>query len=184
MMRIDIRPLDKTELHRFQFFPFATMETHRRRYDLQASGKLVFLVAWWDDVPVGQVLLNWIGGDASAVPPQIRALPEVSSLFVTQAYRRMGVATQLLDVAEHMTYAHNYDQIGLCVAETNKGAQRLYARRGYRDCGWPSYLARGSYVDSSGNKKKWEERRLYLVKSLQETGVANEYEEAKKNAAD
>jgi GNAT superfamily N-acetyltransferase len=184
MMRIDIRPLIKTELHRFQFFPFAKMETHRRRYDLQEVGKLVFLVAWWDDLPVGQVLLNWIGGDSSAVPPQIRALPEVSSLFVTQAYRRMGVATQLLDVAEHMTYAHNYDQMGLCVAETNRGAQRLYARRGYRDCGWPPYLARGCYVDGSGNEKKWEERRLYLVKSLHEADLAKHFDEAKKNAAD
>jgi len=184
MMRIDIRPLDKTELHRFQFFPFATMETHRRRYDLQEVGKLVFLVAWWDDLPVGQVLLNWIGGDASAVPPQIRALPEVSSLFVTQAYRRQGVATQLLDVAEHMTYAHNYDQIGLCVAETNRGAQRLYARRGYRDCGWPSYLARGCYVDPSGKQREWEERRLYLVKSLHEADIEKDFGEAKKNAAD
>jgi GNAT superfamily N-acetyltransferase len=184
MMKIDIRPLDKTELHRFQFFPFATMETHRKRYDLQEVGKLVFLVAWWDDLPVGQVLLNWIGGDASAVPPQIRALPEVSSLFVTQAYRRQGVGTQLLDVAEHMAYAHNYDQIGLCVAEINKGAQRLYARRGYRDCGWPPYLARGSYVDRSGNEKKWEEKRLYLVKSLCETGMTNDFGDERKNVAD
>jgi GNAT superfamily N-acetyltransferase len=184
MMTIDIRPLEKTELHRFQLFPFGTMETHRRRFDLQQVGKLVFLVAWWDDLPVGQVLLNWIGGDGSGVPPQIRESPEVSSLFVTQSYRRMGIATQLLDVAEHMTYAHGYDQMGLCVAETNRGAQHLYAQRGYHDSGWPPYLARGTYINQSGNRRKWEEMRLYLVKSLGEARSMTETGDEKKQAAD
>lgn len=178
MITIDIRPMEKTELHRMQFFPFARMETHRRRFELQEMGKLVFLVAWWDDLPVGQVLLNWRGGDASGVPPQVRPLPEVSSLFVTRAYRRTGIATQLLNVAEQMTFAHGYDRVGLCVAETNAGAQRLYLNRGYHDSGWPPYLARGTYTDPSGNLRSWEETRVYWVKIL------NEYEVDKREAAD
>ena len=145
---------------------------------MQQIGKLVFLVAWWDDLPVGQVLLNWIGGDASGVPPQIRELPEVSSLFVMQSYRRMGIATRLLDVAEHMTFVHGHDQMGLCVAETNRGAQKLYAQRGYYDSGWPPYLAQGVYTDASGNRRKWEEKRLYLIKDLGET------DRERKHAAD
>jgi GNAT superfamily N-acetyltransferase len=180
MTKTDIRPLEKTELNRFQFFPFGTMETHRRGFELQRVGKLVFLVAWLADQPVGQVLLNWIGGDGSGVPPQIRELPEVSSLFVTQSCRRMGVATQLLDVAEHMTYAHAYDQIGLCVAQTNLGAQSLYALRGYSDCGWPPYLARGTFVNKSGHRREWEETRLYWVKTLGEAPSKTEADDKKK----
>lgn len=182
MIKIDIRPLEKTELHRFQFFPFGKMETHRRRFGLQQVGKLVFLVAWWDDLPVGQVLLNWVGGDSSGVPPQIRELPEVSSLFVNKSYRRKGIASRLLDVAEHMTYAHGHDQIGLCVAETNRGAQRLYIQRGYRDSGWPPYLASGSYVDKSGGRRRWEEMRVYWIKDLGEMDFREE--DGKKQAAD
>lgn len=181
MIKIDIRPLEKAELHRFQFFPFGTMETHRKRFEMQQIGKLVFLVAWWDDLPVGQVLLNWIGGDASGVPPQMRPSPEVSSLFVTKSYRRTGIATRLLEVAEHMTYAHGYNEMGLCVAETNAGAQKLYAQRGYSDSGWPPYLARGVYTDSSGSRREWEEKRLYLVKVLGEAGSVGD---EKKQAAD
>jgi GNAT superfamily N-acetyltransferase len=184
MMTIDIRPLEETELHRFHFFPFGTMETHRRRFGLQQVGKLVFLVAWWEDLPVGQVLLNWMGGDSSGVPPQIRELPEVSSLFVSKSYRRIGVASQLLDVAEHMTYAHGHDQIGLCVAETNRGAQRLYIQRGYRDRGWPPYLASGSYVAQSGERRNWEEMRVYWVKALGEVGSKTDNGDEKKQAVD
>lgn len=159
------------------------METHRRRFELQEAGKLVFLMAWWDEVPVGQVLLNWVGGDASGVPPQIRELPEVSSLFVTKSYRRKGIATQLLDVAERMAFAHGYDEIGLCVAETNLGAQRLYTRRGYSDSGWPPYLARGTYTNSSGNRQRWEEMRVYWVKPLTSQCVMNDSTDEKRDAA-
>jgi len=183
MIQIDIRPLEKNELHRLQFFPFSKMETHRRRFELQEAGKLVFLMAWWDDVPVGQVLLNWVGGDASGVPPQIRELPEVSSLFVSKSYRRMGIATQLLDVAERMTFSHGYDEMGLCVAETNLGAQRLYTQRGYADAGWLPYLARGMYTDSSGNQCRWEEIRVYWVKSLTSQSVMHDSEDEKRDAA-
>ncbi|MDA0708950.1 MAG: GNAT family N-acetyltransferase [bacterium] len=162
----DIRPLEEAELPRFESFPFGSMDTHKRRFGMQVSGKLVFLVAWQMDRPVGQVLLNWVGGDGSGVPPQVREWPEVSSLFVTPAYRRKGIASQMLDMAEQMTYAHGHNHVGLCVAEANRSAQILYARRGYRDIGWPPYLARGFFTNEKGQRCTWEESRGFLLKQL------------------
>ena len=163
---IDIRPLEKDELHRLHNFPFSKMETHRRRFGLQQTGKLIFLIAWWRDLPVGQALLNWQGGDASAVPPQIRAHPEVASLFVTPFYRRSGIATQLLDTVERIAFAHEYDHIGLCLWVDNHHARTLYEQRGYQLKDAKPYIARGSYIDKRGLRRNWEEHRIYMVKNL------------------
>lgn len=165
-MTFDIRPLEEAEIYRLYDFPFAHIETHRRRFALQEAGKLVFLMAWWQELPVGQVLLNWEGGDASGVPPQWREGPEVSSLFVSPSHRRLGVATQLLTMAEQMSFVHAYNQIGLCVRVDNLPAMTLYGQLGYRDSGMSPYQARGRYTDRMGNQHTWEETRIFLVKSL------------------
>ena len=165
-MKINIRSLESSEVHRLQHLPFARMETHRRRFALQESGKLIFLVAWWGNLPVAQALLNWQGGDASGVPPQIRPWPEVSSLFVSSSYRRLGIASLLLDASEQIAFQHGYDNIGLCVYVDNQPALNLYERREYKDAGWEPYLARGTYIDPKGYERDWEETRIYLLKSL------------------
>ena len=170
-MKIDIRSLKSSEVFRLQYLPFSRKETQRRRFMLQESGKLIFFVAWWDNLPVAQVLLNWEGGDASGVPPQVRPWPEVSSLFVHPDYRRMGVASRLLDVCERITFQRGYENIGLCVHVANQPALNLYARRGYRDAGWEPYLARGVYFDTNGGRSNWRELRIYLFKSLKKRGL-------------
>ena len=166
VMKINIHPLVSSEVHRLQYLPFARMETHRRRFALQESGKLIFLVAWWGNLPVAQALLNWQGGDALGVPPQIRPWPEVSSLFVSPSYRRMGIASLLLDASEQIAFQRGYDNIGLCVSVDNQSALNLYGRREYKDAGWEPYLARGVYAESNGRQRDWEETRIYLLKPL------------------
>ena len=165
-MDIDIRSLKSSEVSLLRYLPFGRKETHRRRFALQESGRLIFFVAWWGNLPVAQVLLNWKGGDASGVPPQVRPWPEVSSLFVHPDYRRMGIASRLLDVSEQITFQRGYENIGLCVHAANQPALNLYARRGYKDAGWEPYLARGVYIDSNGGQSNWRELRVYLLKSL------------------
>ena len=161
-MKINIRSLKSSEVELLQYLPFAQMETHRRRFALQESGKLIFLVAWWGNLPVAQALLNWQGGDAAGVPPQVRPWPEVSSLYVAKSYRRKGVASRLLDVSEQITSERAYANIGLCVHIRNQPALNLYARRGYRDAGWDSYQARGVYTDANGYQREWEETELKI----------------------
>ena len=165
-MDIDIRSLKSSEVSRLRYLPFSRKETQRRRFMLQESGRLVFFVAWWGNLPVAQVLLNWEGGDAAGVPPQVRPWPEVSSLFVHPDYRRRGIASRLLDVCERITFQRGYENIGLCVYVKNHPALTLYARRGYKDAGWEPYLARGVYTDANGGQSNWRETRVYLIKSL------------------
>lgn len=182
-MKISVRSLKESELHLLQYLPFAQMETHRRRFALQESGKLIFWVAWWGNLPVAQALLNWEGGDASGVPPQLRPWPEVSSLYVTKSYRRKGIASRLLDMSEQVTFKQGYDNIGLCVHVNNQGALHLYAQRGYRDAGWEPYIARGTYTDSNGRQRGWEETRTYLLKPLNASfGSASTSDNRQENA--
>lgn len=165
-MTFDIHPLKKSELYCLHDFPFAHMETHRRRFAMQETGRLIFLMAWWQDLPIGQALLNWEGGDASGIPIQVRDGPEVSSLFVSPSYRRLGVATQLLIMSEQISFAHGHNQIGLCVSVDNMPARTLYEQLGYQESGMPPYCARGSYTNHLGNQQHWEETRIFLVKPL------------------
>lgn len=174
-MKIDIRSLKSSEVSRLRYLPFSRKETQRRRFALQESGRLIFYVAWWGNWPVAQVLLNWEGGDASGVPPQVRPWPEASSLFVHPDYRRMGIASRLLDVCERVTLKRGYENIGLCVHVGNQPALNLYARRGYRDAGWEPYLARGVYFDTNGGRSNWRELRVYLIKSLGEKNESRSF---------
>ena len=170
-MEIDIRALKSSEVSRLRYLPFGRKETQRRRFALQESGKLIFFVAWCGNLPVAQVLLNWKGGDAAGVPPQVRPWPEVSSLFVHPEYRRMGIASRLLDMCERITFQRGYENIGLCVHVANQPALNLYARRGYKDAGWDPYLALGVYSDANGHHGNWRELRVYLIKSLEKRGL-------------
>lgn len=162
----EIRPLTEAELDLLKHLPFSHPDTHRRRFGLQQRGKLVFLVAWQSRMPVGQVLLQWRGGDNAAIQPKPRPYPEISSLFVAPEYRLKGTATQLIDTAEAIARQKGHTHIGLCVANNNGPARSLYKRLQYKDAGWGEYRARGVYIEQNGSQQTWEETRIYLTKAL------------------
>ncbi|MCZ6636365.1 MAG: GNAT family N-acetyltransferase [bacterium] len=162
----EIRPLVEEELDLLKYLPFSHPDTHRRRFGLQKRGKLVFLIAWQSRIPVGQVLLQWQGGDNAAIQPKPRPYPEIASLFVAPEYRLKGIATQLIDTAEAIARQRGYTHIGLCVATDNGSARSLYKRLQYKDAGRGEYRARGISINRDGSQQTWEEIRIYLTKAL------------------
>lgn len=66
--------------------------------------------------------------------PQVIA--DLLALAVLPAYQRKGIGSKLLahviDVAERVAPSSNVKQLRLTVAEDNVGAQRLYARAGFK----------------------------------------------------
>lgn len=65
----------------------------------------------------------------------------ITTIGVLDAYRRMGIATALLDACEQ---GMRRDSIRLCVRRSNAGAIRLYLGRGYRQVSvWPGYYIDG-----------------------------------------
>ena len=86
-------------------------------------------VAAWDGALAGMVTLHWNPLYAGIAG---RGIPEIQDLMVLPAYRRRGVATRLLDLAERsaaLRAAHV--AIGVGLHPGYNAAQRLYVQRGY-----------------------------------------------------
>jgi ribosomal protein S18 acetylase RimI-like enzyme len=68
------------------------------------------------------------------VPSQVVA--DLLALAVLPSFQRRGIGTKLLhhviEVAERVAPSSHITMLRLTVAETNTGAQRLYARYGFR----------------------------------------------------
>ncbi len=63
----------------------------------------------------------------------------ITTLGVSPAYRRHGIASHLLDSCE---VEMNMPVVRLCVRRSNLGAQQLYQNAGYRPSGvWKSYYS-------------------------------------------
>lgn len=64
-----------------------------------------------------------------------QVIADLLALAVLPAFQRKGIGSKLLDhvieVAERVAPASHITQLRLTVAETNTGAQRLYARTGF-----------------------------------------------------
>lgn len=58
----------------------------------------------------------------------------VSNLAISMAYRRQGVAHQLLQASEKIALSWGFHQVYLHVMADNPAARALYAQAGYREC--------------------------------------------------
>lgn len=86
-------------------------------------------VATWDGILVGMVTLHWNPLYAGIAG---RGIPEIQDLMVLPAYRRRGVATRLLDLAERSAALRvAYVAIGVGLHPGYNAAQRLYVQRGF-----------------------------------------------------
>jgi GNAT superfamily N-acetyltransferase len=81
-------------------------------------------VAYVDEVPAGTVLV---------VPGPSTDLVEMSRLFVLPEYRRLGVATALLDELHAWATTTNAPAIYLFVQTKRTAARQLYASLGYEE---------------------------------------------------
>ena len=86
-------------------------------------------VASWGGALAGIVTLHWNPLYAGIAG---RAIPEIQDLMVVPGYRRRGVATRLLDLAEHVASSRaSQVAIGVGLHPGYNAAQRLYVLRGY-----------------------------------------------------
>ena len=94
-----------------------------------ADGIRKVLVAELDSEFAGYLNIVW----RSLYPPfRDRSIPEITDLNVLIKYRKLGVATRLMDEAESLI-SHRSETAGIRVGLTADygSAQRLYVRRGY-----------------------------------------------------
>jgi ribosomal protein S18 acetylase RimI-like enzyme len=93
-------------------------------YDVQGRGRGFAMLGFYLDDPVV----------SSGGPSQVIA--DLLALAVLPSFQNRGVGTRLLlhviEVAERVAPSSQIVSLRLTVAETNTGAQRLYARHGFR----------------------------------------------------
>ncbi|HYL92629.1 MAG TPA: GNAT family N-acetyltransferase [Alphaproteobacteria bacterium] len=102
---------------------------YRRYLDEEAAGSRTCLVATVDAVFAGYVTINW----RPAYPgfAELKT-PEIQDLNVLPAFRRRGIASRLLDLAEEkVAQRSSIVGIGVGLHAGYNAAQRLYVLRGY-----------------------------------------------------
>lgn len=95
----------------------------------QIEGKRVVLVAYTGNDYVGYVTIKW----QSDYPPFAeKGIPEIHDLRVLPAFRRLGIATALVDEAEkRISERSPMAGIGVGLYADYGPAQRMYVLRGY-----------------------------------------------------
>lgn len=92
----------------------------------QAGDATIFIAVEAEDV-VGRVIADLEYGD----PEEMWVL----GLEVRESHRRQGIATSLMKIAERAARQQQATCLRLTVAKSNRAAQQLYNRLGYRSVG-------------------------------------------------
>ncbi|MEK3886653.1 GNAT family N-acetyltransferase [Bacillus sp. FSL K6-3431] len=150
-----------------QFSPDNPMFQYNR-YDVQKKGEGIYLIAWHGKIPVGHFLLRWSGPRDA---PVIKHVNITFSAFLEAGhtkdeYRRMGVATAIIQEAERLSKEMGRIYIGLEVGIGNPEAKRLYEKLGYRDWEYGEFSISWEYIDGNGNKGIETEMVTFMQKSL------------------
>lgn len=129
----------------------------------QATGRRAVLVATLDGIFVGYTTLVW---QPSYAYFRDRGIPEIQDLNVLPPYRRNGIATRLVGMAERIASACTPTiGIGVGLHPGYNAAQRMYVLRGYVPDG-QGVAYDGRYV-AEGERVTFDDHLvLYFTKSL------------------
>lgn len=102
-----------------------TEEKYRARLRDQASGKAIALIAEYEGNVAGYInVYERIEGD--------RTYCRIVDFGVLEKYRRRGIGSRLMDVAEQIAAEHSDTAyLGVGLHEGYGSAQRMYIKRGY-----------------------------------------------------
>lgn len=105
------------------------LELFRQYFTLQEDGRHLVFIAVYEHIIVGYVLLC---PQAPLGPFANQGIPEIVDFNVLSTYRRKGIGSRLLDVAESCA-REKADSIclGVGVHSGYGTAQRMYIKRGY-----------------------------------------------------
>lgn len=167
-LALEIRPLQKGEIPLLD----AHLDVdrlagrHHERFTQQQDGRLTYLIAWLDGIPVGHTMVRWEGTTDAFVAERISDCAHVEDLFVMPELRSTGIGTQILGYGERLAAERGFMQIGLAVGIDNPRARALYERLGYVDTGFGVFEIGGTYTDIEGNMREWREVCEYMVKQI------------------
>lgn len=107
----------------------ASVEKYQNRLEDQRLGKAISLVAEYSGKPVGYINIypdNREGAFGG------KGYPEIVDFGVLEKYRKQGIGTVLMDIAEEIAAAYaDVVYLGVGLHSGYGSAQRMYVKRGY-----------------------------------------------------
>lgn len=134
---------------------------YERQWEQHCAGTVCALVADFNGFPIGQGSIHWQG------KPTHPHIPDIQSLRVFDAFRGLGIGSQLLVAGERLVAARGFAQVSLAAGLQNPAARRLYERLGYHAVGEP-YNDAWHYINAQGVTVHVAEMVIDLVKNLAE----------------
>jgi ribosomal protein S18 acetylase RimI-like enzyme len=114
-------------------------------------------VAWEGAIPVGHAHVAWSNTTLG--------IPEIQDVFVTERFRRRGVASELTRAAEKLAATRGHRKISLSFGVANEAARRLYERLGYGRAELAPQRIHGTII-IRGRPVDVDDTLIYLVKEL------------------
>ena len=121
-------------------------DMHQERFQVQADGEGLYLAAWRDGAPVGNVLLHFKHPPHHASQGRYPDCAYVEALDVGPQNRRQGFALALMLEAEAQARARGAALVGLSVGVDNAPARALYRKLGYQPTDVPDYWVSWTYL--------------------------------------
>ncbi|KKI90549.1 hypothetical protein WQ54_21715 [Bacillus sp. SA1-12] len=169
---IEIKAAEESQLDYLvsQFSPDNPMFQYNR-YHVQKKAEGLYLIAWKNSIPIGHFLLRWCGPQDTYVTNSIDITYSafLEAGLTKDEYRRMGVATAIIQEAERLSKEKGCTHIGLEVGVENSEAKRLYEKLGYKDWGYGEFPISWECIDTNGNKGTDTEIVIFMQKDLQES---------------
>ena len=140
---------------------------YAKRMAAQERGRLVQVVAWQGEHPVGKATVLFPGHDEYSVSAQREACGEIRDVTVASQARRLGVATAMIAELEAAVRERGLSRIGLSVAlaDGDAPARDLYAKLGYSVAHGP-FITSTNLYDDDGRPIHVGAVMSYLTKSL------------------
>ncbi|MBI3947019.1 MAG: GNAT family N-acetyltransferase [Armatimonadetes bacterium] len=161
-VRVTIRAAEEMDIHTIDCLRPDERQRARRRLDSQTEGRVVYILAVINNLPVGAALLNWRS------TTRVTDGPGIEDLYVIPQLRGLRIGTHLLRACETLARQAAYHQMSLAVnPDDNWRARHLYERMGYRETGAPPRLnAVHARTDENGHEYLYEDWVVDMVKRL------------------
>ncbi|MET9227832.1 GNAT family N-acetyltransferase [Lentzea sp. NPDC003310] len=141
----------------------ARREYFADRLDRQAGHRGVLLIAWQDDLVIGDAYL-WL---EPAEEPEIRihlpGTPLFTQLEIHPAHRSRGAGTRLIQASERLLAQRGYEDVALAIEVSNVETERLCRRLGFLE--WPHGVV-NCYSSVDDNGHRMAEACKVLIKKL------------------
>lgn len=143
------------------------VSVHKERFKQQRDGHAVYIGAFINNCAVGYVLLSLDNKEDVMPYTNNDKCADMIDLLIIEPLRNYGIGSQLILACEEICKEKGILCLGLDVnPEDNPKAKRLYEKMGYHTVGEIHLDGVYEYTDEQGNKGKYEDWCMDMIKFL------------------